>query len=163
MSDLIKRLRSTRDCTVCDGDGIKDNGKECGGCDGTGKVQVYDRTGPEAADEIEMLRAGIKRLSDEEELCAETTGDDPFSMVYLSAKLAAVEAELAKANRDMDTYREYADQKSEQVIVLQQDDRRLREALAEIANSDDVDNALDPERNKRLAKATLSAVAEAAL
>lgn len=47
-----------------------------------------------AADEIRMLRAGIKRLSDEEELCAETTGDDPFSLVHLAAKLAATESDL---------------------------------------------------------------------
>jgi hypothetical protein len=50
-----------------------------------------------AADEIRMLRAGIKRMSDEEELCAETTGDDPFSLVYLAAKLAAAEARAEAA------------------------------------------------------------------
>ena len=49
-----------------------------------------------AADEIRMLRAGIKRLSDEEELCAETTGEDPFSLVYLAAKLASSETERAE-------------------------------------------------------------------
>lgn len=49
------------------------------------------------AEENSELRAGIKRLSDEEELRAETTGDDPFSMVYLAAKLAAVEHDLAGA------------------------------------------------------------------
>lgn len=43
--------------------------------------------------EIERLRVGIKRLSDEEEFCAETTGDDPFSLVYFAAKLATAEAE----------------------------------------------------------------------
>ena len=43
--------------------------------------------------EIDTLKMGIKRLSDEEELCAETTGDDPFSLVYLASKLAAREAE----------------------------------------------------------------------
>jgi hypothetical protein len=45
----------------------------------------------EAETELNHLCAGIKRLSDEEELCAETTGDDPFSMIYLAAKLAAAE------------------------------------------------------------------------
>lgn len=50
-----------------------------------------------AADEIAGYRAGIKRLSDEEELCAETTGDDPFSLVYLAAKLAQAEADRDKA------------------------------------------------------------------
>jgi len=59
MSNLIERLRSTRDCTVCDGDGIKYSGKECGGCAGSGKVLRYDRTGPEAADEIERLRGDL--------------------------------------------------------------------------------------------------------
>jgi hypothetical protein len=49
-----------------------------------------------AANEIQMLRAGIKRLSYEEELCSETTGDDPFSMVYLAAKLASAEKERAE-------------------------------------------------------------------
>lgn len=43
--------------------------------------------------EIATLKSGIARLSDEEELCAETTGDDPFSMVYLAAKLAKAESE----------------------------------------------------------------------
>lgn len=35
---------------------------------------------------------------------------------------------------------------------------RLREALVEIASSDDVDNALDPERNKRIARAALTSL-----
>lgn len=48
------------------------------------------------AREIDRLRTGIKRLSDEEELCAETTGDDPFSLVYLAAKLAKAEADAAR-------------------------------------------------------------------
>lgn len=34
----------------------------------------------------------------------------------------------------------------------------LMEALEDIASSDDVDNALDPERNKRVARAALAAV-----
>jgi len=45
---------------------------------------------------VEGLEAGIKRLSDEEELCDETTGDDPFSIVRLAAKLAACEARSRK-------------------------------------------------------------------
>jgi len=44
--------------------------------------------------ENEDFRAGIKRLSDEEEFCAETTGDNPFSMVHLAAKLAASEQRI---------------------------------------------------------------------
>ena len=47
-----------------------------------------------AQEELNLLRSGVKRLSDEEELCAETTGDDPFSMVYLAAKLNDVEKQL---------------------------------------------------------------------
>lgn len=45
------------------------------------------------------------------------------------AELAALKDELVKANRDMDTYRDHGDRKSEQVIALQQSDRRLRMAL----------------------------------
>lgn len=47
--------------------------------------------------ERDELRAGIKRLSDEEELCDETAGDDPFSMVRLAAKLAVAEDDLSGA------------------------------------------------------------------
>ena len=50
--------------------------------------------------ERDQLRTGIKRLSDEEELCAETTGDDPFSLVYLAAKLAKAEAENKQLRAD---------------------------------------------------------------
>lgn len=59
----------------------------------------------EAEEEVKRLRTGIKRLSDEEELCAETTGDDPFSLIYLAAKLAAAE----KANADQVQLREKAE------------------------------------------------------
>ena len=51
------------------------------------------------AREIDMLRSGIKRLSDEEELVAETGGE--FSLVSISAKLAAAEAENAKLQKMM--------------------------------------------------------------
>ena len=33
---------------------------------------------------------------------------------------------------------------------------KARKALIDIANSDDIDNALDPERNKRVARAALA-------
>src|SRR5690606_21802007 len=59
----------------------------------------------EAAALIRSLRAGIKRLSDEEELCAETTGDDPFSLVYLAAKIAAAEARAAELAKENDRLR----------------------------------------------------------
>lgn len=64
MSDLTERLRSKRSCTVCDGDGIKSNGKECGGCKGSGKVYRYDRTGTEAADEIDRLTRELAEARD---------------------------------------------------------------------------------------------------
>lgn len=57
VSDIVKRLRSTRSCSVCCGDGMKSNGKQCGGCAGSGQVFRYDRTGPTAADIIERLTA----------------------------------------------------------------------------------------------------------
>lgn len=47
------------------------------------------------AEENAELRAGIKRLSDEEELQAETTGGDAFDLVALAAKLARTEADRA--------------------------------------------------------------------
>lgn len=40
--------------------------------------------------------------------------------------------------------------------ALQAENARLREALADIATSDDTENALDPERNKRVAETALS-------
>ena len=45
--------------------------------------------------EVERLRAGIKRLSDEEELLAETTDGEEFTLVSIAAKLAQAEAENA--------------------------------------------------------------------
>lgn len=53
----------------------------------------------EAEAEVKRLRTGIKRLSDEEEFCAETTGDDPFSLIYLAAKLADAEKGSAEQKR----------------------------------------------------------------
>jgi len=80
MSDLIERLRHA---------------------DAHSQQRVLgSRIFSEAADEIERLRAGIKRLSDEEELCAGATGYDPFSMVYLAAKLARMEAENERLRAD---------------------------------------------------------------
>lgn len=57
------------------------------------------------AREIDLLRSGIKRLSDEEELCAETTGDDPFSLVSIAAKLATAEAAADSLRLDRDHLR----------------------------------------------------------
>jgi len=101
----------------------------------------------EAADEIERLRAenaslraGIKRLSDEEELCAETTGDDPFSLVYLAAKLAAAEArenELVGMLKDADESRvaqiHRAMSAEEENASLREQVEKAREALEPFA------------------------------
>lgn len=57
----------------------------------------------EMEEKIERLRVGIKRLSDEEEMCAETTGDDPFSLVYLASKLANAEGEIDRLREALDT------------------------------------------------------------
>ncbi|OUJ13844.1 hypothetical protein [Acetobacter okinawensis] len=42
-----------------------------------------------------------------------------------------------------------------QIAALEAEVVRLRGVLSEIAESDDTDNALDPERNKRLAREAL--------
>ena len=65
----------------------------------------------EADTELNRLSAGIKRLSDEEELCAETTGDDPFSLIYLAAKLAAAE----KVSAEREQLREQAEAELERL------------------------------------------------
>lgn len=65
----------------------------------------------EAETELRRLRTGIKRLSDEEEMCAETSGDDPFSMIYLAAKLAAAE----KLSADQERLRERAEAELERL------------------------------------------------
>lgn len=62
-AELIARLRDEaglkRDCNVCDGDGIKESGRPCGGCNQTGSVLVYGgRVGEmmtEAADALSSL------------------------------------------------------------------------------------------------------------
>ncbi|MEZ2132733.1 MULTISPECIES: hypothetical protein [unclassified Sinorhizobium] len=46
----------------------------------------------EAVCEIGRLKAGIKRLSDEEERLAETTDGEEFSLVSIAAQLASVES-----------------------------------------------------------------------
>jgi hypothetical protein len=68
--------------------------------------------------ELVRLQTGIKRLSDEEELCAETTGDDPFSMVYLAAKLSDREADIERLERALEKAREYAAELSRSVQGL---------------------------------------------
>jgi hypothetical protein len=75
----------------------------------------------EAAAEIKTLRAGIKRLSDEEELCAETTGDNPFSMVYLAAKIANTEAECERLRAAMKQVEDYHRAKCSEIWEVQRD------------------------------------------
>lgn len=58
VADLRRLAAATRDCTVCDGDGIKANGNQCGGCGGTGKVPAWwgvEKTLAAAADRIAAL------------------------------------------------------------------------------------------------------------
>jgi len=59
MTDIVDELLSIRNCTVCEGDGTKSNGKQCGGCGGSGEVLRYGRIGKEAASEIEHLRLSL--------------------------------------------------------------------------------------------------------
>lgn len=47
-----------------------------------------------------------------------------------------------------------------QIAALEAEVARLRGILSEIAESDDIDNALDPERNKRVAREALKGGAE---
>ena len=69
---LVAELRSQaalkRDCNVCDGDGIKDGGRPCLGCDQTGSVPVHwGRVGEmmsEAAAAIERLEAENRALTE---------------------------------------------------------------------------------------------------
>ena len=56
--DLRRLAAATRDCSVCDGDGIKANGNQCGGCGGTGKVPAWwgvEKTLAAAADRLASL------------------------------------------------------------------------------------------------------------
>jgi hypothetical protein len=73
MTELVQRLRDYRPTNEW-GDG------------------VHHVICDEAADEIQRLRAGIKRLSDEEEI----TDGEAFSLVSLAAKLSSAEAERAE-------------------------------------------------------------------
>lgn len=93
MADLLQTLRALTETTGRD----HRTGMEF--VHGHNSQSVVDAI-RSAADEIERLRTGIKRLSDEEELCAETTGDDPCSLVYLAAKLAKAEAENEQLRSD---------------------------------------------------------------
>lgn len=69
------------------------DGDKC--ADGSEPFPVYTAGDLSAlVHETTILKAGIKRLSDEEELLAETTDGDEFTLVSIAAKLAAAEAAL---------------------------------------------------------------------
>lgn len=57
-----------------------------------------------AEKERDQLRAGVKRMSDEEELQSETSDGVGLSAAHFAAKLAAAEKELADAERMCDSY-----------------------------------------------------------
>ena len=71
-TELVERLRAmaaqTRECIVCDGDGIKANGRECGGCNGSGRVPVRwgasNQAAREAAAELTALTAKVALLTE---------------------------------------------------------------------------------------------------
>lgn len=107
----------------------------------TGKPEYIPGFVPSAADRhygriiaayqarVSELEAGIKRLSDEEELCDETTGDDPFSIVRLAAKLAAAEearAEQWRLRRDAEASRDAMRAAADSLL---QDRKALIEAI----------------------------------
>lgn len=69
------------------------------------KISPAPPASTELREENERLKAGIKRLSDEEEYCAEVTGEDPFQLVYLSAKLASTEARAATLSAENERLR----------------------------------------------------------
>ena len=61
-AELVRQLRATRECSVCDGYGVRErvdaDPKSCGGCDGTGMVPVYYGIGERAA---ALLEADARR------------------------------------------------------------------------------------------------------
>lgn len=68
-AELVARLwaiaAETRDCTVCDGDGVKANGNECGGCNGSGRVPVLWGATNQAAREAAARLTALERERDE--------------------------------------------------------------------------------------------------
>lgn len=126
VGELIERahamLAETRNCTVCDGDGIKDSGKDCGGCDATGKVLRLTRTDAafirEAADALARLSraapAGDEVVADDAMLDrAIETWPKPWEEYNLrealkravSAALSSSQAEIAELRRERDEWR----------------------------------------------------------
>jgi len=91
--------------------------------------------------ELATLRADNERLGrerDEWRDAAFLSDCEAYSGLPMEDALTRVEA--AEAERD--------------TLLAQVE--KMRGVLTEIAESDDIDNALDPERNKRLARAALT-------
>lgn len=78
----------------------------------------------DAERERDELRVGIKRLSDEEELCSETDDGDAFDLVRLAAKLARSE----RKTRDVE--RELTDTQTA-IHAMSEDHEELKAKLAE--------------------------------
>ncbi|MGN8022886.1 hypothetical protein ACTJJ7_19460, partial [Phyllobacterium sp. 22229] len=104
----------------------------------------------EAAEKrVEEFEAGIKRLSDEEELLAETTDGDMFSMVSLAAKLAASERrekELAGIVQDAD------DRRIEQTDRATEAEASLAERDEELCKANELISAAVDDYNQELVK-----------
>lgn len=73
----------------------------------------------DAAEHIEQLESGIRRLSDEEELLSETTGE-VATMVSLAAKLATAESTLSRLERELAEARRLGGQMSNVLYNLAQ-------------------------------------------
>lgn len=76
----------------------------------------------EAVAELERLRAGIKRLSDEEEKLAETTDGEEFSLVSIAAQLAAAESEIDRLRRELEEARRALEPFAEEAACYDPDD-----------------------------------------
>lgn len=88
------------------------------------------------AAENEKLKAGIKRLSDEEELLAETTDGDMMSLVSLAAKLAEAEKLARTYEGEANQLRDVSISNRIRAEEAEAGEKRLREVLAFYANPD---------------------------
>ena len=101
----------------------------------TGKLVLTNPDGPDAASAIKAQAAEIERLRELFRI------DGEQHAAHIKGLTQAHEARVAK----------YAEAKEAAEAKM----REAVEVLREIADSDDIDNALDPERNKRIARAFL--------
>ncbi|MGV1787321.1 MULTISPECIES: hypothetical protein [Agrobacterium] len=84
--------------------------------------------------ENDMLKAGIKRLSDEEELLAETTDGDMMSLVSLAAKLAEAEQLARTYEGEANQLRDVSISNRIRAEEAEAGEKKLREVLAFYAN-----------------------------